>query len=165
MAAKVSTELRGLRAKAALYDELVEQLADTEQQLEEVRRSAARDGIDPAWREIANALVGALRPYTLFREQRVIDGRIVVETGCPGRRCAPAVRRCIGWVVGWRSSPTARPVSPSARTRIAGRRDRGRGWWLRRLRSADPAPSLARLRRAAPGVQRARNGRAPRPQS
>jgi len=33
MAAKVSTELRGLRAKAALYDELVEQLADTEQHL------------------------------------------------------------------------------------------------------------------------------------
>ncbi len=49
-----------------------------------VRRSAARDGIDPPWREIANALTGALRPYTLFREQRVIDGRIVVETAVPG---------------------------------------------------------------------------------
>jgi len=84
MTAKVSTELRGLRAKAALYDELVEQLADTEQQLEEVRRSAAREGIDPAWREIVNALAGALRPYTLFREQLVIDGRIVVETAVPG---------------------------------------------------------------------------------
>ncbi len=83
MAAKVSTELRGLRAKAALYDELVEQLADTERELEEVRRSAARDGIDPAWREIANALAGVLRPYALFREQRVIDGRIVVETAVP----------------------------------------------------------------------------------
>ncbi len=47
MAAKVSTELRGLRAKAALYDELVEQLADTERQLEQVRRSFCRDGIDP----------------------------------------------------------------------------------------------------------------------
>ena len=84
MTAKVSTELRGLRAKAALYDELVEQLAGLERELEQVRRSAARDGIDPAWREIANALAGALRPYTLFREQRVIDGRIVVETAVPG---------------------------------------------------------------------------------
>lgn len=84
MAAKVSAELRGLRAKAALYDELVEQLAETEGQLEQVRRSTASDGIDPAWREIANALAGALRPYTLFREQRVIDGRIVVETAVPG---------------------------------------------------------------------------------
>ena len=78
MTAKVSTELRGLRAKAALYDELVEQLAGLERELEQVRRSAARDGIDPAWREIANALAGALRPYTLFREQRVVHGRVVV---------------------------------------------------------------------------------------
>jgi len=84
MTAKVSTELRGLRAKAALYDELVEELADTERQLEQARRSATRGGVDPAWREIANALAGALRPYTLFREQRVIDGRIVVETAVPG---------------------------------------------------------------------------------
>jgi len=84
MTPKVSTELRGLRAKAALYDELVEQLAATEQQLEQARRSAARHGIDPAWREIANALAGALRPYTVFREQRVIDGRSVVETAVPG---------------------------------------------------------------------------------
>jgi hypothetical protein len=84
MTAKVSTELRGLRAKAALYDELVEQLAGSECELEQVRRSAARDGIDPAWREVANALAGALRPYTLFREQRVVDGRIVVETAVPG---------------------------------------------------------------------------------
>jgi len=84
MTAKVSTELRGLRAKAALYDELVEQLADAERRLEQMRRSAARDGVDPAWREIANDLAGALRPYTLFREQRVIDGRIVVETAVPG---------------------------------------------------------------------------------
>lgn len=84
MTTKVSTELRGLRAKAALYDELVEQLADAERRLEQMRRSAARDGVDPAWREIANDLAGALRPYTLFREQRVIDGRIVVETAVPG---------------------------------------------------------------------------------
>jgi len=35
MTTKVSTELRGLRAKAALYDELVEQLADTERELEQ----------------------------------------------------------------------------------------------------------------------------------
>jgi len=84
MTAEVSTELRGLRAKAALYDELVEQLADAERRLEQMRRSAARDGVDPAWREIANDLAGALRPYTLFREQRVIDGRVVVETAVPG---------------------------------------------------------------------------------
>lgn len=84
MTAKISTELRGLRAKAVLYDELVEQLAGTERELEQVRRSASRDGIDPAWRDIANALAGALRPYTLFREQRVVDGRIVVETAVPG---------------------------------------------------------------------------------
>ncbi len=81
MTVKVTTELRELRAKAALYDELVEQLADTERQLEQVRRSFCRDGIDPAWREIANALATALRPYTMFREQRVIDGRIVVDRG------------------------------------------------------------------------------------
>jgi hypothetical protein len=84
MTVKVTTELRGLRARAALYDELVEQLANTERELEQVRRSAARDGVDPAWREIANALAGALRPYTLFREQRVVDGRIIVETAVPG---------------------------------------------------------------------------------
>ncbi len=84
MTVRVTTELRELRAKAALYDELVEQLADTERQLEQVRRSACRDGIDPGWREIANALAVALRPYTLSREQRVIDGRIVVETAVSG---------------------------------------------------------------------------------
>jgi hypothetical protein len=80
-----------LRAKAALFDELVEQLAAAEDELERVRRelvatrrAAARDGIDPAWREIANDLAGALRPYSLFREQRVEDGRIVVHTRVPG---------------------------------------------------------------------------------
>lgn len=76
-----------LRAKAALFDEVVEQLAETEDELERVRRelvaarrAATRDGIDPAWREIASALAGALRPYSMFREQRVEDGRIFVET-------------------------------------------------------------------------------------
>lgn len=83
MAAKVNSELRELRAKAQLYDELVEQLTVAEQKLDRVRRSATRDGIDPAWREIANALAGALRPYSLFREQRVHDARIVVETRVP----------------------------------------------------------------------------------
>lgn len=80
-----------LRAKAALFDELVEQLARTEDELEAVRRelvavrrAATRNGIDPAWREIANALAGALRPYSLFREQRVEDRRIVVHTRVPG---------------------------------------------------------------------------------
>lgn len=80
-----------LRAKAALFDELVEQLARVEDQLEHARRelraarrAATRDGIDPVWREIANTLAGALRPYSLFREQRVEDGRIVVHTRVPG---------------------------------------------------------------------------------
>jgi len=59
MTVRVTSELRELRARAALYDELVEQLADTERQLEQVRRSFCRDGIDPAWREIANALARA----------------------------------------------------------------------------------------------------------
>ncbi len=83
--------LRKLRAKAALFDELVEQLAETEDELERVRReltatrrAGARDGIDPAWQKIADALAGALRPYSLFREQGVEDGRIVVHTRVPG---------------------------------------------------------------------------------
>jgi len=81
----ISCELAGLRAKAGLYDELVEQLAEAEAEIERVRRSGGRtDGVDPVWRQIANALAEALRPYTLFREQRVIDGRIVVETAVPG---------------------------------------------------------------------------------
>lgn len=84
MAAKVNSELRELRAKAQLYDELVEQLTVAEQDLDRVRRSAPRDGVDPAWREIANALAAALRPYSLFREQHVQDGRIVVETRVAG---------------------------------------------------------------------------------
>lgn len=85
------TALPGLQAKAALYDELVERLAEAEadldaarRELRTTRRAAARDGIDPAWRSIANGLAGALRPYTLFREQRVHEGRIVVETRVPG---------------------------------------------------------------------------------
>ena len=77
-------QLAGLRAKALLYDELVEQLAVTERELARVRAEDGRGGIDPAWREIANDLATALRPYTLFREQRVRDGRIVVETAVPG---------------------------------------------------------------------------------
>ena len=79
-----SGELVGLRAKAQLYDELVEQLTVAERQIEQMRRSRCRDGVDPAWRQIANELATALRPYTLFREQRVRDGRIVVETAVPG---------------------------------------------------------------------------------
>jgi hypothetical protein len=79
-----STGALALRARAQLYDELVEQLAATERQLAEIRRSQCRDGIDPAWREIAADLAQALRPYTLFRDQRVQDGGIVVETRVPG---------------------------------------------------------------------------------
>ena len=80
-----STDLAGLRAKAALYDELVEQLAEAETRLEQVLRSGGRrDGIDPEWRQIANALAEAVRPYTLFREQQIKEGRIVVEPTVPG---------------------------------------------------------------------------------
>lgn len=93
-----NSELRGLRAKAALFDELVEQLARAEDEAETVRSEreslrgelqkahelARGDGIDPAWREIANDLAGALRPYSMFREQSVEDGRIVVHTRVPG---------------------------------------------------------------------------------
>ncbi len=80
MPRNVSGELGALRAKAQLYDELVGQLAATERQLAHVRRSQCRDGIDPAWRDIANDLAAALRPYSLFGDQRVQDGRIVVQT-------------------------------------------------------------------------------------
>ena len=96
MTGKVNNELRGLRAKAQLSDELVEQLTATERELDRLRRSATRDGIDPAWRDIANALAEALRPYSLFREQRVEDGRIVVETRVPGstlRKAGEALER------------------------------------------------------------------------
>lgn len=92
MTGKVNSELRGLRAKAQLYDELVEQLTATERELDRLRRN----GIDPAWRDIANALAEALRPYSLFREQRVEDGRIVVETRVPGstlRKAGEALER------------------------------------------------------------------------
>jgi hypothetical protein len=84
MAEKVNTELRGLRAKAQLYDELAERLGHAEAEVERLRRQHTREGIDPEWRTVANALADALRPYTLFREQRVEDGRIVVETRVPG---------------------------------------------------------------------------------
>ncbi|HEX4108128.1 MAG TPA: hypothetical protein VHX88_08335 [Solirubrobacteraceae bacterium] len=84
MATNVNGELRGLRAKARLYDELVERLEQQEREVERLRRQHTRDGIDPVWREIANDLAGALRPYALFREQRVEQGRIIVETRVPG---------------------------------------------------------------------------------
>ena len=90
MAGKVNTELRGLRAKAQLYDELVERLERQEAEVERLRRQHTRDGIDPVWREIANDLATALRPYSLFREQRVEDGRIVVETRVPGATLSQA---------------------------------------------------------------------------
>jgi hypothetical protein len=77
-------ELAGLRAKAQLYDELVEQLAATEHRLARVLERGVPAAVDAAWRAIANDLAAALRPYMLFREQRVRDGRIVVETSVPG---------------------------------------------------------------------------------
>lgn len=59
-------ELARLRVKEQRYDELVQQLAVTKRQLAETRRSHCREGIDPAWREIATDLATALRPYTLL---------------------------------------------------------------------------------------------------
>lgn len=74
-----------LRAKAALFDELVEALTRADDEVERLRSArAGGGGIDPAWREIANDLASALRPYSLFRDQVVQDGRIVVETRVPG---------------------------------------------------------------------------------
>lgn len=112
-------QLAALRSKAALYDELVEQLTVAEDQLERLQR---QPGIDPAWREIANDLAGALRPYTLLREQRVRDGRIVVETAVPGSTLSAARRalarlgeqvatesyRRDGMAPDWREGPEAR---------------------------------------------------------
>lgn len=80
----VNRELARLRAKEQLYDELVEQLAAVECKLAELASGGARAGVDPAWRAIANDLAAALRPYTMFREQRLEDGRIIVETRVPG---------------------------------------------------------------------------------
>lgn len=94
-----SSELRGLRSKAAFFDELVEQLATFENEAErlrsemdEAREPARQEGIDPAWREIANDLAGALRPYSMFREQAVEDSRIVVHTRVSGSTLHAASR-------------------------------------------------------------------------
>jgi hypothetical protein len=84
-----ASSLAKRRAKTAMFDEPVESLTQTDE-LERVSAQLAAlqeqfgDGVDPGWREIANDLAAALRPYTLFREQRVEDGRIVVETRVPG---------------------------------------------------------------------------------
>ena len=85
MPRRTGGELAGLRAKAQLYDELVEQLAATERKLAKLRSDHCGSGGDRVWREIANDLAAALRPYTLFKEQRVEEGRIVVETRVPGQ--------------------------------------------------------------------------------
>jgi hypothetical protein len=83
VSSKVSGELAGLRAKAKLYDELVDALAHAEEELERLREQPQQQ-IDPAWRQIASELAGALRPYTMFREQRIADGRVIIETAVPG---------------------------------------------------------------------------------
>ena len=93
-----TNRLGDLRAKAALYDELVERLTDAEDELDRLRRSRAPvaparsvgDEVDPAWRLIANDLAGALRPYTLFKDQAGEDGRIVVHTRVPGSTLSQA---------------------------------------------------------------------------
>jgi hypothetical protein len=100
MAASPTTRSRAiahLRAKAALSDELVERLAQAEdaaqrlaRELHDARRSATRAGIDPAWRDIANDLAHALRPYSMFGEQALHDGRLVVHTRVPAATLAAA---------------------------------------------------------------------------
>lgn len=82
-----TTNLAGLRARAELFDELVEQLARVESELEATRAADTED-----WREIANLLAGALRPYTMFREQRLRDGKIVVESAVPAATLTRACR-------------------------------------------------------------------------
>jgi hypothetical protein len=117
-----------LRAKAALFDELVERLAEAEDELEQVRAASPATGIDPAWRAIANDLAGALRPYTMFREQRVEEGRIIIETRVPGgtltaaraaldllgSQVATESRRAVGMTPTATSTPPAEPRSKAA---------------------------------------------------
>lgn len=104
MAAKVNSELRELRAKAQLYDELVEQLTVAEQDLDRARRSATRDGVDPAWREIANALAAALRPYSLLSPTPTAESRLcpaipvedgVVDGSSGGGSCSRSARAAV----------------------------------------------------------------------
>lgn len=88
--------VRELRAKAALFDELVEALARSEDELERFKaQPAVNAGVDPAWWQIANDLASALRPYTLLSlratgnasvrpASRVED--IVVDCGCGNSR-------------------------------------------------------------------------------
>lgn len=64
--------------------------AEARRELLEARRAMTRDGVDPEWREIANDLAEALRPYTMFRQQVVRKGRIVVLTNVPGRTLTKA---------------------------------------------------------------------------
>jgi hypothetical protein len=42
------------------------------------------------WRAVANDLAGALRPYSLWRDQSIKDGRIVVECAVPGEQWSTA---------------------------------------------------------------------------
>ncbi len=109
-----------LRAKAALFDELVEQLAQTEEELERVRhelvmtrRAATRDGIDPAWREIANDLAGALRPYTMLSLRGDADGCV-----CPGNRAEDAADE----------RAARKPLADESRARSSGVRGRSAAW-------------------------------------
>ena len=95
--------LRRLQAKEALYDELVEQLADTERELEATRaelagqrRQLSTHRYEGVWRAITNDLAGALRPYTLFGQMTVEDGRCVIHTRVPPptlRRAQEALQR------------------------------------------------------------------------
>ena len=129
-----ASRLGELRAKAALFDELVEQLAATEDELDGLRReliaarrAATRDGIDPAWRSIANDLAGALRPYSMFREQRVEGGRIRGDAGA-GLDAARRTRgaQASGAAGGRRVLPRARRPGPRRRAPRHAKRSRGR---------------------------------------
>lgn len=73
-----------LRARAPGGDELVDAPADAGDDLGLPRQERLGQGVDPQWREIANDLAAALRPYSLFGDMVVRDGRIVVQTSVPG---------------------------------------------------------------------------------
>src|SRR5829696_3329629 len=81
--ATASASRRKPRPSRPKASRLSSELADARRQLREARRAMTRDGIDPAWREIANDLAEALGPYTMFGEQIVRENRVVVITRVP----------------------------------------------------------------------------------
>ena len=86
-ARKIQTAPSAAKPPATLppRDKAIDALANADSERARLRNEhRGTDGLDPAWREIANELASALRPYTLFGDMVVRDGRIVVETRVPG---------------------------------------------------------------------------------